>query len=346
MQDSLPESPQGADEAEGLETVMGFVSVAMRWFTTSLSLGLVIVIVFWAYRLGVRDASELPVIRAMNEPARTRPEDPGGMIAENQGLEVNEVLAGQEAGTPGETQTAPPPVFLTDEDVPSVDPKEPQEEVALAIQPEADDPLDTEDPREDDPIAAFDPFADVSGRIDNTDRPPPRPEDLNQPAISFTDDGQAEREQAAARQREEAERIARQREETARREQAAQEQQSRDPEVARREQEAREIQEALERALRDQQPATATTASTAPNPNVRIQLGSFDTEIGALGYLETLTSVHGDLLASRRISVQKVTSGNRVEYRIRASGFRSAGETAALCQALRARGVDCVQVGG
>ncbi len=356
MQDSFSESP----ESEGLEAVKGFVSLAMRWFTTTLSIGLVIGIVFWSYRLGVRDASELPVIRALNEPARSRPEDPGGEVADNQGLEVNEVLAGEEASIPDSSRTAPPPVALIDEDQPP-------------------GPVDL--PHGNDPVVVFDPFNNRSGtgEAQEAEEQPGiiiiEPSDPNR--APATDQAardreeaerlareQAEREEAArlaretaereeaerqARElaeREEAERLARESQQRAESERAARQQQEADreaAEIARREEEAREIQEALERALREQQEAAQPAQ---PNPNVRVQLGTFDTEIGALGHLQELTSLHGDLLASRRLSVQKVTSGNRVEFRIRASGFQGTNETTALCQALRARGVDCVQIGG
>ena len=49
----------------------------------------------WAWRLGTRDAAEVPVIKAMAGPTRVEPEEPGGITAAHQGLEVNAVLAGQ-----------------------------------------------------------------------------------------------------------------------------------------------------------------------------------------------------------------------------------------------------------
>ena len=42
-------------------------------------LGLVAVMGIWAWRLGTRDAAEVPVIRAMAGPSRVEPEDPGGL---------------------------------------------------------------------------------------------------------------------------------------------------------------------------------------------------------------------------------------------------------------------------
>ena len=63
-------------------------------------LALVAALGLWSYRLGTRDAGAVPIIRAMQGPARLQPEDPGGMQAAHQGLEVNSVLAGRPAPLP------------------------------------------------------------------------------------------------------------------------------------------------------------------------------------------------------------------------------------------------------
>ena len=44
-------------------------------------LGLVAALGLWSYRLGTRDAAEVPIIRAMEGPARIEPEEPGGLQA-------------------------------------------------------------------------------------------------------------------------------------------------------------------------------------------------------------------------------------------------------------------------
>jgi hypothetical protein len=80
-------------------------------------IGLVAAMGLWSYRLGTRDAGEVPIIRAMEGPARVEPEDPGGLQAPHQGLEVNAVLAGEAAPVPRELASATPtPPALTPED--------------------------------------------------------------------------------------------------------------------------------------------------------------------------------------------------------------------------------------
>jgi hypothetical protein len=72
--------------------------------------------VTWTYRLGVRDPSQVPVIRAVEGPARIRPEDPGGARFEHQGRAVYGALDGAD-DAPAAPAFAPPPEALAEEDV-------------------------------------------------------------------------------------------------------------------------------------------------------------------------------------------------------------------------------------
>lgn len=81
------------------------------------SLALVVGIGVWGYKLAVRDVTGVPVIRALEGPARIAPEDPGGMLALNQGLAVNRIAAVGTAALPADSLTlAPAPAGLSDED--------------------------------------------------------------------------------------------------------------------------------------------------------------------------------------------------------------------------------------
>jgi hypothetical protein len=73
---------------------------------------------YWGYRLAVRDVTGIPVIRALEGPARVAPEDPGGELARHQGLSVNDVTAdGTAAPAPDRLMLAPKPEGLSDEDL-------------------------------------------------------------------------------------------------------------------------------------------------------------------------------------------------------------------------------------
>ena len=104
------------DQPQGLRRI---IAVYMKWGGAVVSIALISLFVLWSYRLGVRDAAEIPVIRALDGPVRVQPESPGGAVAANQGLEVNEILAGEEAQIPQDAQLAPATLTLTEEDTPA-----------------------------------------------------------------------------------------------------------------------------------------------------------------------------------------------------------------------------------
>ncbi len=85
------------------------------------SVVLVVALAVWGYKLAVRDIAGVPVIRALEGPARMAPEDPGGAVADHQGLAVNDVVADGSAAPPAERLVlAPKPVELTLEDGPGL----------------------------------------------------------------------------------------------------------------------------------------------------------------------------------------------------------------------------------
>ncbi len=81
------------------------------------SLALVAGVAVWGYKLAVRDVTGIPVIRAIEGPARVAPSDPGGELAAHQGLAVNAVTADGTAAAPADRLVlAPRPVDLTEAD--------------------------------------------------------------------------------------------------------------------------------------------------------------------------------------------------------------------------------------
>ena len=105
------------------------------------SLGLIVGVGVWGYKLVMRDVTGLPVVRAMEGPMRVAPSNPGGEIASNVGLSVNEVAALGGASAPEEAEIvvlAPATTNLTVEDL-TAEPVEPvvPEVVAEAPAPAA-----------------------------------------------------------------------------------------------------------------------------------------------------------------------------------------------------------------
>lgn len=85
----------------------------------AVSLALVIGVGIWGYKLLVRDVSGIPVVRAAAGEMRVRPEDPGGQLAQNQGLSVNTIAAiGSSEKRADELRLAPQPTDLAEEDQP------------------------------------------------------------------------------------------------------------------------------------------------------------------------------------------------------------------------------------
>ena len=57
------------------------------------SLALIVGVGVWGYKLLVRDVSGIPIVRAAAGDMRVRPENPGGQLAQHQGLSVNTITA-------------------------------------------------------------------------------------------------------------------------------------------------------------------------------------------------------------------------------------------------------------
>lgn len=94
--------------------IMAQFGQVVNWAGAFVSLGLVVGMAVWAFQLAARDVSGVPVIRALEGPMRSAPEDPGGTQADNQGLAVNRLAEGAEAAdVPDTLILAPPPVELT-----------------------------------------------------------------------------------------------------------------------------------------------------------------------------------------------------------------------------------------
>ena len=73
---------------------------------------------YWGYQLTVRDVTDVPVIRALEGPARVQPDDPGGQLAQHQGLAVNRVQSdGAAEGPVPQVILAPAPIDLEAQDM-------------------------------------------------------------------------------------------------------------------------------------------------------------------------------------------------------------------------------------
>ena len=92
-----------------------FAELMSTWLGAALALVVIGGLVFWGYRLGQRDASAVPVIRAAIYPAKIQPDDPGG--AEIAYQDITSYNAGDGESAPSQITFAPPPERPAAEDV-------------------------------------------------------------------------------------------------------------------------------------------------------------------------------------------------------------------------------------
>lgn len=90
----------------------------INWLGGATSILLIGGLGYWGYTLMVRDVTGVPVVRALEGPYREAPDDPGGTLAKNQGMAVNQVsLAGHVGEVAESVALAPAAMPLLDEDM-------------------------------------------------------------------------------------------------------------------------------------------------------------------------------------------------------------------------------------
>jgi hypothetical protein len=271
-------------------------------------LGLVAALAVWAWNLGTRDAAEVPIIRAMEGPARIEPEDPGGLQASHQGLEVNSVLAGNPEPAPRSSSVAeaPPPALSVEdgpqEDLVAMAPAVPDTAASDGLEDASPEPVATGPAVSMTSLAAL--VAEAVGPAEtvgveeepaleqvslNANRPRVRPAGLRSAPVPAT---------SAA------------------------------PEPV---------------AARGAAPREIAAGSLGAGTRL-VQLGAYDSEDLTRQAWASLVARYGDLLESKSLYVERTTSNARVFYRLRVAGFDSTDQTRDLCEALRAQGVDCIPV--
>lgn len=285
------------------------------------SLALIAGIGVWAYKLAVRDVNGVPVIQALEGPARIAPENPGGELALHQGLAVNRIAAEGTAAEPADRLTlAPGAADLSTEDTamgalaeigaaPADEPPAPSatpEVAGEAIMPAAMRPAE---PLPEGPAEAIDledgatlaqPYvapdvisSDIPG-VSTSLRPPARPSDGT--AATAEDGVDAMAEAAAA---------------------------------------AVALALAPEAAI-DVDPAVLSAGTRV------VQIGSYANEADARLEWETTVARFGPLMQGKRRVIEPSESGGEAFYRLRVEGFTDAEDARAFCAALRAENAVCV----
>jgi len=288
------------------------------------ALGLLLALGVWFYRLGVRDAQNVPIIRAATEPAKIRPAKPGGKMAPHQDIESYEVASDTPPANAAAAVIAPPP------------PAPKREDVAMGdLERAAEDAGPPPDPA---PAAAAE-----DGALAVTPLPSPG-RDAGAPPAARAADAAAERAPDAAPDAEAAEAA-----DAAGPEPAAEPEPERlaaagpaprvSPVAPKRPADlAARRAAAADRAARA---ADDLAAAAAASP-IQIQLAADPNRAAMQAKWDRVFQANRDLLRGRALSIQTTEVGGVTYYRLRVGPFRNRPEAVAVCQALKARGQDCI----
>ncbi len=329
----------------------------------AVSLSLMIGVAVWGTKTILRDVSGVPVVRAMQGEMRVAPADPGGEVANHNGLAVNAVAAVGVAAAPEDTLTLAPRTFdLAAEDLDTApltdmvtaDPAAPADvatgtDAAPMTAPtgpmNADDILALADQISAgvSPITALDdsdadPLADDEAIItfDNIDAADPiaaalaeaMASDIEAPAATATDTTAGLR------------RVMRP---VARRADVI-------PAVAT----AADLVPAAVTVAAVTDPGAGAAAPVLPSAAVLtdelpvgtklVQLGAFPTPEEAATAWTTLSGRFGAVMNNKAQVIQQASSGGATFYRLRASGFDTLDDTKQFCETLDAGRAACIPV--
>lgn len=316
-QDSFHEGARGVGTA-GLVRVAGAVA----------SVGLVIGLGMWGYKLAVRDVMGVPVMRALDGAMRVAPAAPGGTVTDHQGLAVNDVAAlGVATPLPDSLTLVPRAVDLAADDVAGLMVDE--EAALLTASAGLDDPATLLLPQASPDAVALS-LADVGGeaaaRLAPVEvavaAPGPVPEDAIAAAVAAV---AAEAAMPTA--------------------------------VAPASSTLRPMRRPQGLAMAAPAPVAAVTetqdvsalltpevdAATLAVGTPLVQLGAFDTADDARAEWAKLALRFPDL-AARTMVVQAATSGGQTFYRLRAAGFDTDDLSRKFCTGLLAENAACIPV--
>lgn len=268
------------------------------------SVVLVVALAVWGYRLAVRDIAGVPVIRALEGPARTAPEDPGGEVADHQGLAVNDVVAEGSAAPPADRLVlAPKPVELTLEDGPGLtDGLPPAGEEAPASMAAPADMIPATGEANDDAVAAA--LAEALG-IE------PEAVETGVETAALDAGGLPAPEGAVTRS----------------------------PRPMPRPDRGSVVQTAAAIAP----PVEVDPATLQPGTRL-VQFGTFETEKEARAEWTRLAGRFGVLMDGKSMVIQSAVSGGSTFYRLRALGFEGEDDARRFCSAFVIENASCIPV--
>lgn len=316
-------------------TLLGRVSRLTHYLGALVSVGLIVILAVWGFKLVVRDVSGVPVIRAIQGEARTAPENPGGELTNHTGLSVNAVAGGNEVPAVDRVALAPATTGLGEADVAM------GEFGATAQNPTnaSDLPLMTETSRVIPLPDGAVPEAPAVTDTAVTDTAAPASEAPVNEAVTDLD-GQATQDAAITSALAEAVAAPPAVANSARpaprpRRVAAASVVAAEPATARA---VTEAPAARPEATPAAEPATAS----AGGGSAQVQIGAFDSDALARGEWGRVSGKYGALFSGKSMIVQEAKSNGRMFWRLRVGGFENRDEARRFCAALISGGTDCI----
>lgn len=331
---AVPDEAVMADYTyEGASMAPASVKVASlgNWLGAAASIALIVGVGMWGYRVMARDVAGVPIVQAMGGPMRVAPSDPGGDVADHQGLSVNAIAGVGAAAAPSDRLVlAPVPAGLAAEDVATGDLIAVPQSPLMPLQASLADKASALELS----VAETDPIQVLANQLASGATPLTALEPgSDKPVITGVTD------LAAA---------------------------GTTPSVAPtpRRVEAPKPGKGLARSLRPRlRPVGLRTASlgaqpvdvskttkeidpaTLPSGTRLAQIGAFDSPETARKEWARLEVRFGDYLEGKDRVIQRANSGGKIFYRLRVHGFADVAESRRFCSAFEAQNIDCIPVG-
>lgn len=317
----------GYDQAAPMATAADAsrVTQLINWSGALVSMGLVIGMGVWAFQLMVRDVADVPVIRALDGPMRIAPEDPGGSIAENQGLAVNRLAEGAEAApVPDQLLLAPPPQDLSAADLTVEETPDPVElafENASAALPDIDAEVLPEIAIQEDTDTLIARLLEEATPLSDMDAPT-----LGEPAVDLV--ARADTIPISVPGVRRSPRPA-----------------LRPAGLSARAPAAAPVAEGVVAdGVTDDGEGFEIASSELETGTRLVQLGAFDTPDLARSEWARLSGNFPDFFLGRARVIEEASSGGATFYRLRAHGFGDLSASRRFCAALVAQGAACIPV--
>ena len=327
-------------------SLLGRLTRVTHYVGALVSVGLIVILAVWGFKLVVRDVSGVPVIRAVEGAARTAPDNPGGELTARTGLAVNSVAAGSEAAPVDRVAIAPQPTALNGQDVAMGDlgasAQEPSHPVELPLMDDAARVIARPDGEVAAPLAADAvanatisdaPAAEAAVNEVVTDLAGNEARDvaittaLAEAVVAVPPGLVAKSDRPAPRPR----RVA-----------AAAAAAPAPAAAAARPAAAESRPAAAPEAARETAPAEAPAETRVASGASLVQIGAFDSDKLAKGEWNRVSGKFGALFAGKGMVIQKHETNGRAFWRLRAAGFGSKDEARRFCAALIAEGIDCI----